>query len=310
MSIFGFGSKLSKEITKTSVKNANEVNKIVDALKAAKNSEGKARVLKTGVDDNKGNPALMKLIADMGGNTPIGKVVNKLDVNDPTKELLGKAKSYVQPEPKNIRINTDKGVKTFIPEDLSSEDANSILRLFGEKKLWNKNLGLSVGDVNTLKPDEVINAYNTAINTSDVSDLLKGKPINWDLVGKSLYNSLASASWGSAGYDTADVLNRFSGNSENGNSDSFWKNPKVLGIAAATTRALFPMAKLAGPLNLNALGKAADLVVPAAFAKGVKYATTPNEVENKSSNTNPNTVTVDALNNSKKENTSTNWYDK
>ena len=294
MSILGFGSKVSKEITKTSVKNADEVRRVAEALEATINTEDKVKVLKAGVKDNRGNLALMKLIADMGENSPIGKVVNSLEVNDPTVKLLEKAKKYIQPEPKNIRINTDTGVKTFIPKDLSPEDVNSILRVFGEKKLWNKNLGLSVGDVNTYNPDEVIDSYNKAIKNSDVSKLLEGKLIDRDLVGNSIYNFIASASWGSAGHDTAEVFNRFNGNSENGNSDSIWKNPNASGLAAAAARAAFPIAKLVTkiPLNSNTLGKVADLFVPAALAKGVKYATTPN------------TITVDALNNSNKGDTS------
>lgn len=309
MSILGFGSKVSKEITKTSVKNADEVKRVAEALEATINAEDKVKVLKAGVNDNRGNPALMKLIADMGENSPIGKVVNELkdkNLNDPTVKLLEKANDYKPSEPKNIRINTNNGVKSFIPNDLSPKDVNSILRLFGEKKLWNKNLGLSVGDVNTYTPDGVIDSYNRAIKNPEVSKLLEGKLIDRDLVWKSIYNFLASASWGSAGHDMADVFYRFNGNSENGNSDSIWKNPNALGITAAAARAAFPLAKLVTkiPFNSNTLGKVADLFVPAALAKGVKYATTPNEVVNNPSNTYPNTNNVDALNNSNKGNTS------
>ena len=276
MGIFGFGNKVSKEIIKTSAKNTNEVNRIENALKAASSTD-KVKVLKVGVNDISGNPALMKLIADMRKNTPIGKVVNGLEDNDSTLELIKKAKSYTQPEPKGIRINTDNGVKTFIPNDLSPEDANSILRLFGEKGLWNRNLGLSAGKVNAYLPDEVIGAYNSIIKKPDTLKLLEGKPINMDSVGKFLYNSAASASYGSAGYDTAQVANRFNGNSENGNPDNIWTNPKVIGGVAALTRFAFPLLKqLANvPVNANTLARIADLTVPAAVGKVVNNATTP-----------------------------------
>jgi hypothetical protein len=280
MGIFGFGSKLPGKITKVSVKNEDEVNKITNALKAASDTEGKVKVLKTGINNNSNNPELVKLIADMRRNTPMGKAVTELRTtypNDPTVELINKAQSYVPPEPKTIRINTDKGVKDFILKDLSKEDANSILRLFGEKKLLNKNLGLSVGNVNTYMPDEVIDVYNQVRQTPEVLELLAGKPFNRDLAGKIAYNIIASGLWGSTGSDAAQVANRFSGNSENGNPDDIWTNSNVVGLAAALTRGAVPLIKPIAKLfgNAKALSMVTDLGVPFVGAKVLKHATTP-----------------------------------
>ena len=50
---------------------------------------------------------------------------------------------------------------------------------------------------------------------------------------------------------------------------------------------------------------AATSAKPPALAKGVKYATTPNEVENNPSNTYPNTITVDAVNSNNPNNSDT-----
>jgi hypothetical protein len=270
----GIFSKLPGKITKVSVKNEDEVNKITNALKAASGTEGKVKVLKTGINNNSNNPELVKLIADMRKNTPMGKAVTKLRTtypNDPTVELINKAQSYVPPEPKTIRINTDKGVKDFIPKDLSPEDANSILRLFGEKKLWNKNLGLSVGNVNTYMPNEVIDVYNQVRQTPEVLELLEGKPFNRDLAGKIAYNIIASGLWGSTGSDAAQVANRFSGN-----PDDIW-NPNAVGLAAALTRGaaplIKPIAKLFG--NAKALSMVTDLGVPFVGAKVLNHVTTP-----------------------------------
>ena len=313
MSIFGFGSKLPGKITKVSVKNADEVDKIAKALKAASGMEDKVKVLKTGINNNSNNPELVKLIADMRGNTPMRKAVTELKTtypNDPTVKLIEKAQSFTPPEPKTIRINTDGGVKDFITKGLSSEDANSILRLFGEKKLFNKNLGLSVGNVNTYVPDEVIDVYNQVRKTPEVLELLEGKPFNRDLAGKIIYNGIASGLWGSTGSDAAQVANRFNGNSENGNPDDIWTNPNAVGWAAALTRGaaplIKPIAKLFG--NAKALSMVADLGLPFVGAKVLNHATTPDPTSPKPEdkvaakvNTNPKPEdnlknVVDALN--------------
>lgn len=306
MGIFGFGSKLPGEITKASVKNADEVDKIAKALKAASGMEGKVKVLKTGINDNSNNPELVKLIAEMRGNTSMGRAVTELKTNypsDPAVELLKKAQSYVPPEPKAIRINTDKGVKAFIPEDLSPEDANSILRLFGEKKLWNRNLGLPAGNVNTYMPDDVIKAYNKAIQNQDILKLLEGKPFNKDLAGKIAYNLLASGLWGSTGYDAAQVANRLNGNPENGNPDDIWTNPNAVGWAAALTRGaaplIKPIAKLFG--NAKALSMVADLGLPFVGAKVLYHATTPGTVQDATNAT--NATDANTLKNNNKGNT-------
>ena len=285
MSIFGLGSKVSKGITKTSVKNKAIAEEVSKALQNSIESD-KVKVLQAAVEDNKDNPALLKLIADMGDRTPVKGVVNGLksiDPNNPTLNLLTKAKSYTPPEPKAIRINTDDGVKTFIPRDLSPEDANSVSRLFGEKGLWNRNLGLSAGNVNAYKPDEVIEAYNTAIKKQDILKSLEGNPVNKDAIAKLLYNSAAAASYGSAGNDMAQVVNRFNGNSENGNPDNIWTNPAVVGGAAALTRFAFPLIKQLANVSVNAntLARIADLTVPAAVGKVVNHATTPDPTPSK-----------------------------
>lgn len=302
MSIFGFGSKLPGKITKVSAKNTDEVDKIAKALKAASDMEGKVKVLKTGINDNSNNPELVKLIADMRKNTSMGKAVTELKTtypDDPTVELIKKTQSYVPPEPKAIRINTDKGVKDFIPKDLSPEDANSILRLFGEKKLFNKNLGLSAGNVNTYMPDEVIDVYNRVIKTPEVLKLLEGKPFNKDLAGKIAYNLLASGLWGSTGSDTAQVVNRFNGNPENGNPDNIWTNPNAVGWAAALTRGVAPLIKPIAKLfgNAKALNMVADLGLPFVGAKAANVLTD----QDKTNATNATDATnADALKNNNK----------
>ena len=288
MSIFRLGRDVAKTITTTSAKNTDEVAKIANALKTATKAEDKTKILNAAVNGNRGNPGLLNLIAELEG-------ADKLNARN--SAVLNKAKDYKQPELKAVRINTEDGFKPFVPRDLSPEDVKRILRLSGEKKFWNNNLGLPLGNVNTYDSNEVVNAFNKAIGNSEVSKLLIGNPVDMDSVWKTIYNLLASASWGSAGYDMGEVLNRFNGNSENGNSDSIWKNPYVLGIAAATARAAFPLARLI-PRNSNALITTADLVVPAAVAKTVNHVTTPNKVENNSSNTDSNTITANALSNS------------
>ena len=314
MGIFGFGRKVIKPIATTTEKNEDIVQAATKAVKNSKTPENGAKVIQSVVNDNVKNQELLKLIKEMGekkSNSPLGKALTNTDEH--TKALLKKADKYTPHEFKSVPINTDKGYMSFTPKNLDPKDVADISKLFGKPSIWNRNLGKSAGNINAYIPDEVIGAYNSIIKDQDILKSLEGNPVNKDAIAKLLYNAFASASYGSAGYDTAQVVNRFNGNSENGNPDNIWTNPNVIGWTSALTRFAFPLVKrLANvPVNANILARIADLTVPAAVGKVVNYATTPNEVENNSSNTDSNTITVDALNNSKKKDTppSPDWYD-
>lgn len=284
MGIFEFGRKVIKPIATTTEKNDAIVQAATKAVKYSKTPENGAKVIQRVVNDNVKNQELLKLINEMGKKkpeSPLGKALTKTDEH--TKALLEKVNNYTPHEFKSVPINTDKGYISFTPKNLDPKDVADISKLFGKPSIWNRNLGKSAGNINAYIPDDVIEAYNTAIKNQDILKSLEGNPVNKDSVGKFLYNSAASAAWGSAGNDMAQVANRFNGNSEDGNPDNIWTNPKVIGLTSALTRFAFPLVKqLANvPVNANTLARIADLTVPAAVGKVVNNATTPDPTPSK-----------------------------
>ena len=233
------------------------------------------KALKAFMENNKNNPEVLNFMEGLNSEIP----------NNPTAiqvatAIDSKLNNYVPLENYPIRIVTDKGTKTITTKDLPPKAVKAISNLYGESKFWNRKKGVSAGDVDLYDSkitDKLVATYNNDIKKREILELLEGKPFNKDSVGKFLYNSAAAASYGSAGNDTAQVVNRFNGNSENGNPDNIWTNPKVIGGVAALTRFAFPLLKqLANvPVNANTLARIADLTVPAAVGKVVNNATTP-----------------------------------
>ena len=233
------------------------------------------KALKAFMENNKNNPEVLNFME--GLNSEIQNNPTAIQV---ATAIDSKLNNYVPLENYPIRIVTDKGTKTITTKDLPPKAVKAISNLYGESKFWNRKKGVSAGDVDLYDSkitDKLVATYNNDIKKREILELLEGKPFNKDSVGKFLYNSAASASYGSAGYDTAQVVNRFNGNSENGNPDNIWTNPKVIGWTSALTRFAFPLVKrLANvPVNANTLARIADLTVPAAVGKVVNNATTP-----------------------------------
>ena len=293
--------KVLKEIATNRNTIVNETKQLGNGLVSGTDP---TKALEAFMENNKDNPAVLKFMEGLNSEIP----------NNPTAIRVANAidsrfNSYVPLENDPMKIVTNSGTKTITPKDLPPEAVKAISNLYGEPKFWNSNKGVSVGDVDLYDSnltDKLVAAYNNDIKKSEIVDLYKGKPFNKDLAGKIGYNLMVSGLWGSAGSDATKVANRINGNPENGNPDDIWTNPTAVALMAALTRGGAPLIRPAAKLfgNAKALSMAADVGLPFVGAKVLNHATTPNEVENNSSNTNPNTITVDALNNSKKGNTS------
>src|SRR5574344_1599937 len=155
-----------------------------------------AIALEAFMKNNKNNPAVIKFMEGLNA-----EIQNNPTATQVAKAIDSRLNNYEPLKNDPMRIVTNSGIKTITPRDLSPEAAKAISKLHGEPKFWNSNKGVSVGDVNIYDPkvtDAIVTAYNKAIKNPEVLELLEGKPFNKDLVGKIAYNSIASASWGSA----------------------------------------------------------------------------------------------------------------
>ena len=177
-----------------------------------------AKALEAFMENNKDNPEVLRFMEELNSEIQNNPTAIKI-----AKAIDSRLNNYESLENKPMRIVTDNGTKTITTKDLSPKAVKAISNLYGEPKFWNSNKGVSVGDVDLYDSkltDTLVAAYNNDIKKREILELYKGKPFNKDLAGNILYNSLASASWGSAGRDIADAANRASGNPENGNPDS------------------------------------------------------------------------------------------
>lgn len=253
-----------------------------------------AKALEAFMKNNKDNPAVLKFMEGLNA-----EIQNNPSTKQVTKAIASKLKNYVPLENNPMRIVTNSGIKTIIPKGLSPEAVKAITKLHGEPKFWNSNKGVSIGDVDNIYDpniaDTLVAAYNKTIKKPEILELLKGKPFNKDLVGKIIYNGLASASWGSGVYDATKVANRANGISENGNPDSILTNPAAMAGAAAFTRGVFPFAKFLR--NPGIWGMGADLFVPAVVGKAINIATSPDTDQGKTNAT--DATDADALKDNK-----------
>ena len=270
--------KVFKEIATNKNTIVKETNQLRKGLGSGADP---TKAMESFMENNKDNPEVLNFMEELNS-----AIQNKPTVRKVTKAIDSGLNNYVPLENGRINIVTNSGTKTITLKDLPPEAVKAVSKLYGEKKLLNRNLGISAGDVNIYDPkltDTLVSTFNKDIKKPEIISLVEGNPVNKDAIAKLLYNAFASASYGSAGYDTAQVVNRFNGNSENGNPDNIWTNPKVIGLTSALTRFAFPLVKqLANvPVNANTLARIADLTVPAAVGKVVNHATTPDPTPSK-----------------------------
>ena len=270
--------KVFKEIATNKNTIVKETNQLRKGLGSGADP---TKAMESFMENNKDNPEVLNFMEKLNS-----AIQNKLTVSEVTKAIDSGLNNYVPLENGRINIVTNSGTKTITLKDLPPEAVKAVSKLYGEKKLLNRNLGISAGDVNIYDPkltDTLVSTFNKDIKKPEIISLVEGNPVNKDAIAKLLYNAFASASYGSAGNDMAQVVNRFNGNSENGNPDNIWTNPAVVGGAAALTRFAFPLIKQLANVSVNAntLARIADLTVPAAVGKVVNHATTPDPTPSK-----------------------------